>query len=183
MSNDSNNLYPDPLDQDVVESSSNVYSSTPMQTLSLQESLSKMENSAGDIVKGSTSDVPSTIAPAQNFEQRQEQPPAQTSSADYAYYKNFGEENANEESTRENEPLLRDGDAAAGSINNNVDGAANDGGGGSVADSDQDPKKKKKSDTRIDPPNKIRNLVAFFICGLINNFSYVVMLSAAEDMV
>ena len=30
---------------------------------------------------------------------------------------------------------------------------------------------------------KMRNLIAFFICGLMNNYSYVVMLSSAEHMV
>jgi battenin len=31
-------------------------------------------------------------------------------------------------------------------------------------------------------PEKIRNLAAFFICGLMNNFAYVVFLSAATDL-
>ncbi len=31
-----------------------------------------------------------------------------------------------------------------------------------------------------EPKELTRNLIAFFVCGLINNFGYVVMLSAAE---
>src|SRR5690606_32848440 len=32
-------------------------------------------------------------------------------------------------------------------------------------------------------PSNWRDLLAFWICGLLNNFGYVVMLSAAEDLV
>lgn len=41
-----------------------------------------------------------------------------------------------------------------------------------------EPKKRKQQHGE-----QYRNLVAFFICGLLNNYSYVVMLSAAEHLV
>jgi len=43
----------------------------------------------------------------------------------------------------------------------------------------------KSHDAEHEKPQKepIRNLIAFFICGLLNNYSYVVMLSSAEHMV
>jgi battenin len=37
-------------------------------------------------------------------------------------------------------------------------------------------------DPRVEDEQHPRDLVAFFICGLINNFGYVLMLSAAEDL-
>ncbi|KAG2378991.1 hypothetical protein C9374_007629 [Naegleria lovaniensis] len=44
---------------------------------------------------------------------------------------------------------------------------------------EEKPKKEKKKRE----PAKTRDLVAFFICGLLNNYSYVIMLSAAEDLI
>nr|CAG4709102.1 unnamed protein product [Naegleria fowleri] len=44
---------------------------------------------------------------------------------------------------------------------------------------EENPKKEKKKRESA----KTRDLIAFFICGLLNNYSYVIMLSAAEDLI
>lgn len=37
-------------------------------------------------------------------------------------------------------------------------------------------------DPHLDEEQNPRDLIAFFICGLLNNFGYVLMLSAALDL-